>query len=96
MRSSSLAVLVLLVGCAAEISGIDGEPIAEEVGDDGAPLEASAQALAASTVPVMLSLGDTTIDGVDDRAYTRHGFVFRSSLRTTRANGIVENHANAS
>ena len=96
-----LALFVLLVaGCAGEVSSSEEQEVERSLAEpplaeDEAPVDSTAQALAGSTVPPLVVLGDQTIDGVDNRAYTRHGFVFRSALRTTRANAIVENHGNA-
>jgi hypothetical protein len=88
-------LLASFAGCAGEVSGTEEQEIERSLADEEAPIDANAQALAGSTVPPLVVLGDQTIDGIDNRAYTRHGFVFRSALRTTRANAIIENHANA-
>ena len=95
MRRFSFTWLLLVAGCAGELSSSEEQEIERSLAEEEAPVAVGAQALAGSTVPPLVVLGDQTIDGIDNRAYTRHGFVFRSALRTTRANAIVENHANA-
>ena len=91
MRASILG-LVLCVGCAVQVDGIEG---GESEGEGQPQLGVVESALVNSPIPETLHVEDMIADGVTEWTYTPHGLSFGANRRSRWADAVFENRSRA-